>query len=64
MIHLYIISLDILIIDKEKFPKELEIEGIMTNSLMGVMSIKRIDDIKYENEEFRNKFNIIYKNVV
>ena len=64
MIHLYIISLDILIIDKEKFPKELEIEGIMTNSLMGVMSIKGIDDIKYENEEFRNKFNIICKNVV
>ena len=39
-------------------------EVIITNSLMGVMSIKRIDDIKYENEEFRNKFNEICENVV
>ena len=32
-------------------------EVIITNSLMGSMSIKKIDDIKYENEEFRNIFN-------
>lgn len=46
----------------EKLKKSEEV--IITNSLMGVMSIKGIDDIKYENEEFRNKFNIICKNVV
>ena len=32
-------------------------EVIITNSLMGAMSIKKIDDIKYENEEFRHIFN-------
>jgi len=32
-------------------------EVIITNSLMGAMSIKSIDNIKYESEEFRNIFN-------
>ncbi|BCZ45360.1 4-amino-4-deoxychorismate lyase [Clostridium gelidum] len=32
-------------------------EVIITNSLMGAMSIKKIDDIKYENEEFSHIFN-------
>lgn len=32
-------------------------EVIITNSLMGAMSIKRIDDIKYEKQEFRHIFN-------
>lgn len=32
-------------------------EVIITNSLMGAMSIKKIDDIKYENREFRHIFN-------
>ena len=32
-------------------------EVIITNSLMGAMSIKKIDDIKYEREEFWNIFN-------
>lgn len=32
-------------------------EVIITNSLMGAMSIKRIEDIKYEKQEFRNIFN-------
>jgi len=32
-------------------------EVIITNSLMGAMCIKKIDDIKYENEEFRHIFN-------
>lgn len=32
-------------------------EVIITNSLMGAMSIKRVEDIKYKNEEFRSIFN-------
>jgi len=32
-------------------------EVIITNSLMGAMSIKKIDDIKYEKQEFRHIFN-------
>nr|WP_312290785.1 aminotransferase class IV [Clostridium chromiireducens] len=32
-------------------------EVIITNSLMGAMSVKRIDDIKYDSEEFRKIFN-------
>lgn len=32
-------------------------EVIITNSLMGAMSIKKIEDIKYEKQEFRSIFN-------
>lgn len=32
-------------------------EVIITNSLMGAMSIKKIEDIKYEKQEFRHIFN-------
>lgn len=32
-------------------------EVIITNSLMGVMSVKNIDDVRYESENFRNIFN-------
>lgn len=32
-------------------------EVIITNSLMGVMSVKNIDDVSYESENFRNIFN-------
>ncbi|OOM73435.1 aminodeoxychorismate lyase [Clostridium puniceum] len=32
-------------------------EVIITNSLMGAMSIKKIEDIKYDREEFRKIFN-------
>ena len=30
---------------------------IITNSLMGVMSIRKIDGINYNGEEFRQMFN-------
>ena len=32
-------------------------EVVITNSLMGAMSIKKIDDIKYDSEKFRYIFN-------
>jgi 4-amino-4-deoxychorismate lyase len=36
--------------------KECE-EVVITNSLMGAMSIKKIDDIRYDSEKFRYMFN-------
>ena len=32
-------------------------EVILTNSLMGAMSVKKIDGINYDGEEFRKIFN-------
>lgn len=36
-------------------------EVIITNSLMGAMSIRKIDEIKYDNNKFRHIFNEILK---
>ena len=32
-------------------------EMIITNSLMGAMSVKKLDDIKYQNSEYRDVFD-------
>ena len=42
-------------ITMEDFIKSQEV--ITTNSIMGAMSIKKIDYIEYNSEEFRNMFN-------